>query len=108
MQGTLGGLVVLVLAVWVKYVFNRLWQRALLNESLAAREKAHALGLVLQPIGFGPRIRMKGQISGEAVVVEWSGGMFGQRTVLRRARQKIALPPLRTASQMESALLGEE
>jgi len=107
-QGALGGLVVLVLAVWGKYAFNRLWQRALLNESLSARQKANTMGLVLQPLGYGPRVRMRGQIAGELVLIEWSGGLFGQRTVIRRSGSKLTLPPLRTASQMEATLLGEE
>jgi len=107
-QGALGGLVVLVLAVWGKYVLNRLWQRTLLDESFSAREQGAAMGLSLQPLGFGPRIQMKGQIAGDAVCIEWSGGLFGQRTVLRRAGQKTPLRELQTAAQMEAALLGEE
>ena len=108
MQGTLGGLVVLVLAVWGKYAFNRLWQRSLMEESTEAMSAAERLGLVLQPLGYGPSVRMCGTISGSAVWVQWTGGLFGSSTVVKHGDAKRRHAIVRSAAELEAVLFGEE
>ena len=106
MQGTLSGFVVLVLAVWGKYVFNRLWQRSLLNESAEAILAAQALGLHIQPLGYGPKVVLKGCIGEDPVKLVFSGGLFGERVVVRRAHQKRRFSGLRSAQALQLALQG--
>ena len=108
MQGTLSGFVVRVLAVWGKYGFNRWWRRRLLNESAEAILAAQALGLHIQPLGYGPKVVLKGCIGDDPVKLVFSGGLFGERVIVRRARQKLRFSELRSAQALHSALEGNE
>ncbi len=99
---------VLVLAVWGKYVFNRLWQKTLLDASAEARQVAQQWGLKLLPLGYGPSIEMKGNVGEDAVSISWTGGLFGERTAIVRAGHKRWYGPIHTATQFESAFAGEE
>ncbi len=108
MQGALGGLVVLVLAVWGKYVFNRLWQRSLMDESVDAMAAAQTLGLTLQPVGYGPRVKMVGDVDGVAVSIWWCGGLLGASTLVQGADGRQRHPLLRTKAELRAALFGEE
>ena len=99
---------VLVLAVWGKYAFNRLWQQSLMDESSEAMSAAHALGLRLQPLGYGPAVRMRGTIDGAEVYIQWGGRMFGSSTTVKSAGIKRRSALLRSASGLQAALFGEE
>jgi hypothetical protein len=107
-QGTLGGFVVLVLAVMGTFVFNRLWQRSLLTEAEEAIAEAQAKGFTLQPLGFGPRVVLSLYQEEALVEVCWCGGIRGARTFIRVGKEQRTLGLLTTAQALNLALAGEE
>ena len=96
------------LAVLAVYMFNRLWQRSLLVDAASAMETAVVLGLVFEPLGFGPRVRAAGVWAGEPVVVTWTGGIFGSRTLFCRAGYCSVHRLIGTENEMRGLLGGEE
>ena len=104
----LSGFVVLSLTVFAVYVMNRLWQRSLMAEAGPAMEAAVALGFTLDPVGFGPRVRATGTWAGEPVVVTWSGGVFGSRTLLCQDGKTSIHRLIGSAAEMQRLLGGEE
>jgi hypothetical protein len=107
-QGVLSGFVVLVLAVGLKYVFNRLWQRSLIEEAGAAMMAAEALGLSVQPLGYGAHVQAMGVLDGVAVQLVWSGGVRGGRTQLSLDGTKQWLPLVTSAELLHRAIGAEE
>jgi hypothetical protein len=101
-------LLVFGLAVLAVYMMNRLWQRSLLVDAASAMETAAALGLVFDPLGFGPRVRAVGVWAGEPVVVTWAGGVLGSRTLFSRAGYRSVHRLIGTEDEMRGLLGGEE
>ena len=89
-------------------VFNRLWQRSLLHDAAAAVEEADRLGLVVQPLGFGPEIVARGNINGVAVRIRWRGGLMGARSDARVGKRQQRLPLLTSATALQAVVSGEE
>ena len=107
-QSVLSGLAVLGLAVLATYMMNRLWQRSLMADAAPAMEAAAAMGLVFQPLGFGPQVRAVGEWAGEPVVATWKGGVFGSRTLLSQAGQHSVHGLIGSAAELRGVLGGEE
>jgi hypothetical protein len=107
-QSALAGFVVLVLAAWAKYVFNRLWQKTLVDSAADALLAATALGLTVEPLGFGPVIVATGIHDGRTVRVEWRGGWNGETTRIRIDGRVHRTQLVRTASALERLLSSEE
>ena len=108
MQSALAGFVVLVLAVWVKYVFNRLWQKTLLASSEDALVALQAQGFEVQPLGFGPVVVARGTHNGEPVRLEWRGSWKGETSRVRVGGRVLKTPLIRTQAQVAALLSGEE
>jgi len=104
----LSGFAVLGLMVLAVYMMNRLWQRSLMADAAPAMEAAAALGLVFEPLGFGPRVRAVGTWAGEPVVVMWTGGVFGPRTLLSQAGRRSVHRLIGSEAEMRRLLGGEE
>jgi hypothetical protein len=107
-QGVLSGIAVCGLTVLAVYMMNRLWQRSLMEDAAPAMGAAAALGLVFEPLGYGPRVRAVGVWAGEPVVVTWSGGVFGSRTLLSHAGQRSVHRLISSEIEMRRLLGGEE
>ena len=108
MQSALGGIAVLVLAVMAKYVMNRLWQKTLTVSAADALASLPLHGFSMQPLGYGPVVRATGKIDGKPAYIEWRGGIRGETSVLRVGGRKRRLPLVRTGSDLERLLFGEE
>jgi hypothetical protein len=104
----LSGLIVAVVAAWAKYAFNRLWQKSLASDASEALAYAVSLGLRVLPAGWGPTVVVEGQLDGQAIRLEWGGGLRGERTRVRVGEARESMPMLRTAADVRSALGGEE
>ena len=104
----MSGFVVLLLAGGGTCVFNRFWQRSLLNEAAAAIRAADALGITLKPLGFGPEVVALGGFNGERVRIRWRGGVMGARTDVQIGRRRRRLPLLVTEDALRAAVSGEE
>ena len=96
------------LTVLAVYMMNRLWQRSLMSDAAPAMEAAAALGLVFEPLGFGPRVRAVGEWAGEPVVVTWKGGVSGSRTLLSQAGQHSVHRLIGSGAELRGLLGGEE
>lgn len=92
----------------MKYAFNRLWQKSLASDGSEALDYAVSLGLRVLPAGWGPTVVVEGQLDGDAVRLEWVGGLRGERSFVRVGEVQESMPMLRTAADLRSALRGEE
>jgi len=104
----LSGLIVAVVAAWLKYAFNRLWQKSLASDASEALEYAVSLGLRVLPVGWGPAVVVEGQLDGKPIRLEWVGGIRGERSRVRVGELRESMPMLRTAAELQSVLGGEE
>jgi hypothetical protein len=103
-NSALAALLVLVGAVWGLYLMHRLWQTSLAEESAGALDAAAALGLVVHPPGFTPRLVATGDLGGQPVRVEWRGGVLGARTRVRVGGYRQTLPLVTDAEGLAAAL----
>jgi hypothetical protein len=95
---------VLLAALWTYYVLNRLWQQSLAEEAAGALAEASALGLDVRPPALGACLVAVGQIEGQDLRLEWRGGLYGERSVLRLGQSTRDLPLLRDAAALRAAL----
>lgn len=108
MQSALAGFVVLVLAVWVKYVFNRLWQKTLLASAADVLAVLQDRGFEVQPLGFGPRVVATGTHDGQALRIEWRGGWRGETSRIRINGQVRSGTAIRSQADLSALIAGEE
>ena len=106
--GVLAGLLVLVAAVWIWYLHNRLWQTSMFRDGADGLNAARVAGLTLQPLGYGACIRMQGNVQGEPVVIEWRGGFLGTYSLVRVGKQESRREFIDTHLRFHAALRGEE
>ncbi len=99
-NSVLAGLLILVLALWAKYLLNRLWQVSLRADAASAICGAEARGLQLQGDGVKARVVAVGARGSEPVRVEWRGGWRGAHTVLFRGDQVVWSTFVRTESEL--------
>ncbi len=107
-QSVLSGFVIIALATMAKSALNRLWQRTLMSTASDALAGAESMGFVVQPLGFGPRIRAHGVVAGQKASVEWCGGLRGETCWLRIGKRKRQVPLFRTVNDWQRILGTEE
>ncbi len=105
LNSVLSGLIISIAAIWVVYAFNRLWQRLLYERAAAAITAAQQAGLTLQEAGYRPRLVASGSWHGQAVRLEWRGGVLGPRCVLRIDDHTHHLPLLTEEDQVQQLQL---
>lgn len=93
-----------VLAVWLRYAFNRLWQKSLMNDAAESIKDAQAMGLTVHPAGFGASVHAYGTVSGRRIRIRWSGGLLGERTTIWVDRLRTSGPLLTRAGSLQRAL----
>jgi len=98
---------VAVLAVWLRYAFNRLWQKSLMVDAAESMKDAQAMGLTVHPTGFGASVHASGTINGRRIRVRWSGGLLGERTTIWADGKRTTGPLLVGAGSLRKSLRGE-
>ncbi len=97
-----------VLAVWLRYVFNRLWQKSLASDAAGALHAAVHRGLQVLPSGFGASVNAAGVTGGRNVRIRWSGGVLGERCAVWIDGRRQSVSMIRTEEDLQSALGLEE
>ena len=97
-----------VLAVWLRYAFNRLWQKSLMVDAAESIKDAQAMGLTVHPTGFGASIHASGTVHGRRIRVRWSGGLLGERTTVWADGKRKNGPLLTGAGALRDELGFEE
>ena len=80
----------------------------MLNDAAPAIHAADALGITVQPLGFGAEIVASGLVNGARVRIRWRGGVLGARSDVRVGGRSDTVPLLVSAAALHAVLTGEE
>jgi len=81
-QGILAGVLLLLVAYWIRFANNWLWRESFLNDGLYPR-CVNSLGLIVEPLSSGPRLMANGKFEGREVELTMEGSFRGRRLICK-------------------------